>query len=119
MRSNMASTCGSASRPAALIKTVLLEARQERDELVELLRILLLQRSERRHRRRRVHEGPRDGLATEARPDLREGRPRPGIAVLADLVAAQAPGRRRDVLAPLVLRSDLHVDFGRRARDRA
>src|SRR5256885_1544269 len=109
MRSNMASTCGSASRPAVLIARVLLEARQEGDELVELLRVLLLKRGERRHRRRRVHERPRNRLTTEARPDLRERRPRPGVAVLADLVAAETARRRGHVSALRVLRSDLHV----------
>src|SRR5213592_5209001 len=117
MRSNMASTCGSASRPAVLIRIVLLEARQEVDELVELLRVLLLQRGERRHRRSRVDERARDRLTPQARADVGQGRPRACVAVLSDLVAAEAAGRRRDILALLVLWRDLHVDLGRRAGD--
>src|SRR4051794_26679932 len=112
MRSNMASTCGSASRPAVLMRTVLLEAREERDELVELLGVLLLQRRERRHRRSRVDQRARDRLAAQPRPDLREGRPRSGVAVLADLVAAETARGRRDLLALFVLRRHLHVDLG-------
>src|SRR5436190_14071347 len=93
MRSNMASTCGSARRPAELMPRGLLEARQEADELVELLRVLVLQGVERRHRRRRVDERARDRLAAKARADVRERRARAGVAVLADLVTAQASGR--------------------------
>src|SRR5215213_5123612 len=99
MRSNMASTCGSARRPAELIPGGLLQARQELDELVELRRVVLLQRGERRHRRSRVDQRARDRLTPEARPDLSQRRPRAGVAVLADLVAAEATGRGGDFLA--------------------
>src|SRR3954451_23154524 len=99
MRSNIASTCGSARRPAELMPRRLLEARQERDELVELLGALLLQRRERRHRRRRVDERPCDRLAPQARADLRQGRPRSSVPVLADLVTAETAGRCRNVFA--------------------
>src|SRR5215208_893009 len=115
MRSNMASTCGSASRPAVLMTEVLLEAREEGDELVELLRVLPLQRRERRHRRSGVHQRPRDRLTAQTRSDLRQRRSRPGVAVLTDLVAAEAAGRGSEILALLVLRRHLHVDLGRRA----
>src|SRR5438270_6395517 len=119
MRSNIASTCGSARRPAELMPAWLLEARQEGDELLELLRALSLQRRERRHRRSRVEQRPRDCLAAEARPDLRQGRPGTGVAVLANLVAAQAARRRSNILALRVLGRDLHVDLGWRPRDGA
>src|SRR3954453_14155676 len=112
MRSNMASTCGSASRTAVLMREVLLEARQERDELVELLRVLLLQRLERRHRRSWVDQRARDRLAPQARPDVREGRARSGVAVLADLVTAKTAGRGGHVLALHELRRHFHVDLG-------
>src|SRR3982751_3153398 len=107
MRSNIASTCGSASRPAVLMETVLLEARQEGDELVELLRVLALQLRERRHRRRWVHKRARDRLTAEPGADVRERRPRSRVAVLADLVAAEAAGRCDGLLALLVLRRHL------------
>src|SRR4051812_12782917 len=113
MRSNIASTCGSARRPAELMPRGLLQAREESHELLELLRVLLLERSERRHRRGRVEQRARDRLTPEARPDLSKRRPGSGVAVLADLVAAQTAGRRRHLLALLVARRDLHVDLGR------
>src|SRR3954447_3537286 len=118
MRSNIASTCGSARRPAELIALKLLQAREEVDELVELLGVPLLQRGERRHRRSRVHERPRDGLATETRADLRERGAGSRVAVLADLVAAETARRGSDLFALLVLGRPLHVDLGRRAGDR-
>src|SRR3954469_17430061 len=111
MRSNMASTYGSASRPAVLIGEVLLEARQEVDELVELLGTLLLQRRKRRHRRSRVHERPCDRLTAQARADVGEGRPRAGVAVLADLVAGETARGGGDLLATLVLWRNLQGDF--------
>src|SRR4051812_11905637 len=117
MRSNIASTCGSARRPAELMRRRLLEARQERDELVELLGALLLQGPERRHRRRRVDERPRDRLTPEARPDIGQRRPGSRVSVLTDLVAAETAGRRRDVFAPLVLGRHLHADLGWRPRN--
>src|SRR3954467_12344205 len=105
MRSNIASTCGSARvpRPAAFTTRELLQRRQEVDELVELLGVLLLHRRERRHRRRGVHERARDRLAAEPSPDFGERRPRSAVAVLADLVAREAARGRSDVLALLVL----------------
>src|SRR3954452_16631140 len=106
MRSNIASTCGSARRPAELMSRVLLQAREEADELVELLGVVLLQRRECGHRGRRVDERPRDCLAAEPSADVRERRPGAGVAVLADLVAAQAARGRHGVLALLVLRRD-------------
>src|SRR3954447_23578184 len=117
MRSNIASTCGSASGPEELMRRGLLQARQEVDELVELLGALLLQRREGRHRRRRVDERPRNRLAAKARPDLGQGRPGASVAVLADLVAAEAARGRRDVLALRILRRHLHVDLGWRPRN--
>src|SRR3954451_23764152 len=99
MRSNIASTWGSARRSAELMPRGLLQARQEADELVELLGIVLLECRERRDRRSRIDERPRDRLSSEAGPDLCQGRPGTRVAVLADLVAAKAAGRRGDVLA--------------------
>src|SRR6476659_1740575 len=113
MRSNMASTCGSASRPAVLIERVLLEARQEVYELVELLGTLLLQGREGRHWRSRIHERPCDRLAAQARADRCQRRPRAGVAVLADLVAGQAARGGGDLLAALVLWRNLQGDLGR------
>src|SRR3954447_24075749 len=101
MRSNIASTCGSARRPAELMPRGLLQARQEADELVELLGVLLLQRRERRHRRSRVQQRPRNRLTAQTRTDLRERRPGARVAVLADLVAAQAARGGGNLLALL------------------
>src|SRR3954447_13303541 len=114
MRSNIASTWGSARRPAELIREVLLQTRQEVDELVELLGVRLLERRERRHRWSRVDQGSGDRLAPQPRADVREGRPRPRVAVLADLVTAKAAGGRHRIFALLVLRGHLHVDLRRR-----
>src|SRR5947209_5595280 len=110
MRSNIASTWGSARRPAELMTEGLLQARQERDELVELLRVLIVQGLERRHRRSRVEQRPRNRLTPEPRPDLGQWRSRAGVAVLADLVAAETARRGDRILALLVLRRHLHVD---------
>src|SRR3954453_20040725 len=112
MRSHRASTGGSARvrRPAAFTTRGLLEGRQEVDELVELLRILLLQPPERRHRRGRVQERASDRAAPQTCADVRQGRARAGVAVLADLVAGEAARRGDGLLALLVLRRDLEVD---------
>src|SRR3954452_19200810 len=110
MRSNIASTCGSARRPEELMPRGLLQARQEIDELVELLRIVLLQGRERRHRRGRGYEGAGDGLLCPPRADRGGGGPGARVAVLPDLVAAEAAGRGDRVLAPLVLRRNLEID---------
>src|SRR3954451_13438793 len=110
MRSNIACTCGSESVPLRAppaeeveFTARLLERAEVVDQLVELLRIALLEARVRRHRRGRVHERARDGLAREAAGDVRQLRARPGVAVLADAVAAQAARRRHHVLAALVL----------------
>src|SRR3954471_17396597 len=73
MRSNIASTCGSARRPAELMPRGLLQARQEVDELVELLGVLLLQRRERRHRRGRGDQRPRERPAGGGLAGARQG----------------------------------------------
>src|SRR4051794_38748657 len=119
MRSNIASTWGSARRPGELMPRGLLQARQEVDELVELLRFGLLQRRERRHRRSGVDERPRDRLLAEARADRRQRRPGTRVAVLAELVAGEAARRGHGFLAALVLRRDLQGDLRRRPRDRS
>src|SRR4029079_14662653 len=104
MRSNIARTWVSSNRPGRpscatgagfpgppalwLAGTApLLELREEVDDRIELLRRQVL---ERRHRRRRVHERARDALPGKARGDVGEVRPRPGVAVLTDLVTGQA-----------------------------
>src|SRR5438445_11509431 len=104
MRSNIARTCAASSLPACTpgggvdairgapalgrAATVpLLELGQEVDDRIELLRRQAL---EIRHRRCRVDKRARDPLARQARGDVREIRPGPCVAVLAELVAGQA-----------------------------
>src|SRR5215210_12429 len=100
MRSNIARTCSSGRVPAApgpairplLMSRPLLERAEEVDQLVELLRVVLAELRVRGHRRGRVDERARDRLARQPCADLRELRAGPAVAVLADLVAAQAAG---------------------------
>src|ERR1044072_6589007 len=107
MRSNISRTCGSgrvpeAGAPAALVGSVLRAHRgDEVDELVELLGLLLSLLRGRRHRRGGVHERARDRVAAEAVADVRQVRTE-GVAVLADLVAAQAARRGQHLRALLV-----------------
>src|SRR5690349_16961113 len=119
MRSNIARTCGSSKvpeaappaatwpcrsviGPSALVAAV--ERAEEVHEIVELLRVVLLEAAVRRHRRGRVLERAADRLAWQALADLGQFRARPGVPVLADLVAAETAGGRHHVLAVLVLR---------------
>src|SRR4051795_6516405 len=111
MRSNIARTWGSDSLPrvsagAAVLMTDLLEAREKVDESVELLGVLLLKVGERRHRGRGIHERAGDRVARQSRPDMGQVRARPGVAVLADLVAALTTRLGRHRLPPRVLRGD-------------
>src|SRR2546428_10284324 len=102
MRSNIARTCDSGSVPLRAVPTpprgasviaALPQRAEEVDQLVELRGVPLAQAREGRHRRSGVDERTGDRRARQSRPDLREARPRPGVAVLADLVAGQAAGR--------------------------
>src|SRR5215212_291194 len=112
MRSNIARTWVSGRVPEAgrspllRLRTsllVALEGRYVLDELVELLGLLFLQGPERRHRWRGIDQRPGDRVLAEALADLRQvGTER--VAVLADLVAAQAARRGGDLFALLVLR---------------
>src|SRR3954471_22055490 len=111
MRSNIARTCGSSrvpgARPPRLVMPETLpgpaELSEERDERVELVRRALLQPGERRHRRGRVDERPRDRLGRQPRRDVGEVRPRPVVAVLADLVTCETARLADDELALLEL----------------
>src|SRR5690242_3781927 len=100
MRSNIARTCPSSRVPlrAAELNGLLvaLELRQERDERLLLLRRQVL---EGRHRRRRVVKCALDRAREQLGADVGQMRPRPVVAVLADLVARKAAGLRRDQLA--------------------
>src|ERR1035441_788206 len=121
MRSNIARTCPACSFPACLPSDVegaprgaparwragmgrLLAQREEIDDRCELLRWQVLERG---HRRRRVHERASDPLPRQSRGDVREVRPRSGVAVVADLVACKAARLRHHLLAGFV--------FGERA----
>src|SRR3954453_11395460 len=116
MRSNIARTCPSSGVPlrAAELNRLLvaLELRQERDE-----RLLLLRRQVPvgRHRGRRVLERALDRARGQLGADVGQVRARAVVAVLADLVAREAAGLRRDLLARLVLLGHLEVDLVRRA----
>src|SRR4051794_12561994 len=115
MRSNIARTWGSDSLPrvsagAAVLMTALLQAREEVDECVELLRVLLLEGDERRHRRGGVHERARDRVPRQPSANVRQLGPRPGVAVLSDLVAALAARLRGHGSALLVLGRHLQRD---------
>src|SRR5215203_2490075 len=121
MRSNIAFTCVSGSVPDAGVPTVTsaLLASQRcdvLDELLELLGVLLLKRPVRRHRRGGVHERARDRGHAEPVADVGEVRAE-GVAVLADLVAAEAAGRGHHLLAALEAPGRRLVDLGRRAGD--
>src|SRR5437764_6786949 len=123
MRSNIARTWSSGSVPPreAATRSALIslpERAQEVDELGELLGVALAQCRERRHRGSRVEQRPSDRLLWQPRADLRELGTRAGVAVVADLVAPQAAGRRRDGLAGLEARRDAHLDRRRRSRHR-
>src|SRR3954462_9965490 len=111
MRSNIASTCGSARRPEELMPRGLLQARQEIDELVELLRIVLLQGRERRHRRGGGHRGAGGGPLGGAGCGRRAGSGGGGVggggpgacfAFPPFFGPAGAAGRGDRVFAPLV-----------------
>src|SRR5688572_14307407 len=102
MRSNIAFTWMSGSVPDAGVPPLTsalvgLQRRDVIDELVELLGVLALERRVRRHRWRRVHERARDRVLSERVADVRQVRPE-RVAVLADLVAAQAAGRGHHLL---------------------
>src|SRR5258708_34224981 len=103
MRSNIARTCPASSFPAPapwlLAMGRLLGLIEEGDDVVELLRGQVL---ERRHRRRRVDQRARDRLTRQPIADLRQVRPRPGVAVLPDLVTPQAAALRPRPLARFV-----------------
>src|SRR3712207_739710 len=106
MRSNIACTWLSGSVPELTRPPLLLFGLQRRhvvDELVELLRVLLLKRPEARHRRRRVDQRARDRVGTQPVADVGQRRAE-RVAVLADLVAAQAARGGGDLLALLELR---------------
>src|SRR5215218_8569327 len=117
MRSNIARTCGSGSVPVEL--TPLAERGEVLDELAELLRILLRETAVRRHRRRRVEQRPPDRGRSEPVADLGQLRPRPGVSVVADPVAAKAAGGCRDAPARLQTRRGLELDLRRGAGQRA
>src|SRR3954468_18780472 len=72
----------------------LLELREEGDDVLELFGRQVLERG---HRRRRIDERACDRLPWQTVPDLRQVRPGPGVAVVADLVAGEtarlSPGR--------------------------
>src|SRR4051795_3325612 len=102
MRSNIARTCPSSRVPAAGSVIALAKLREEVDEVVELLGIVLLEPGERGHRRRGIHQRSGDRLPGQSRSDLGQVRARAAVPVLADLVAGQAAGLRRDELPGLV-----------------
>src|SRR3954452_9779598 len=87
-------------------------------ELVELLRLLLLEPLDVRHERWRVHERPRDRLAAEPVTDVGEVRAE-RVAVLTDLVAAQAAGGGHHLLPLLELGFGLERDLTGRSGERA
>src|SRR6185312_15254157 len=112
MRSNIARTCGSSSVPVAgsdslvppcavmrAFPTALLELAEERDERSELRGLRLGEALERRHRRGRVAQRLRDRGCGQRPADLRQVRPGPVVAVLADLVAGEAARLRNDELS--------------------
>src|SRR5919106_3474144 len=133
MRSNIARTCVSGSVPDAGVPPLIwscassglgpvgsgslllaLERRYVLDELVELLGVLPLERRIGRHRRGRVYERARDCVRPESSPYLGQVGS-DGVAVLADLVAAEASRGGRDLLSLLVLRRHCELDLGGRA----
>src|SRR5215204_6445752 len=125
MRSNIARTWNSGRVPDAGVPLLIgpaallaLERSYVLDELVELLRVLVEERPIGGHRGRRVHEGPGDRLRPQPLSDLGQ-RGAECIAVVADLVAAQAARGRGDLLALLVLRRSGQLDLGRRAGERS
>src|SRR5687768_12692703 len=87
-------------------------------ELIELLGVVLLHLPVGRHRRRGVHERARDGVLAEPRADIGEARPE-RVAVLTDLVAAEATRGGRDRLALLEPWRRGLVDLRRRAGEGA
>src|SRR6266516_3420983 len=103
-------TSGVAARGPALAASV--ERGEEVSELVELFR---RQVPEGGHYARADFDRANDRGARDALRDVRQLRPRPVVAVLAQLVAGEAARRGDDLLAALVARRDLHVDLGRRA----
>src|SRR3954471_19412546 len=120
MRSNIAWTWGSESVPLrASLMRGLLQRSEIADERLEVLRLTLLQARVRRHRCRRVDQRALDRLAREASRDLREVRPRPGVAVVAHAVTAEAARRGHHVLAVLELWRGFQLDRGRRPGKRA
>src|SRR3954470_12642536 len=117
MRSNIARTWFSGSVPAACadigvaaLVVPALERGYVADQLVELLRLLLLQPLEVGHERRRVDQRAGDRLAAEAVADVGQVGTE-GVAVLTDLVAAQAAGGGHHFLAALELRFGLERDL--------
>src|SRR4051812_45813217 len=127
MRSNIARTCGSSRVPGArpprlvmpetLLSPVAAELPEERHQRVELVRRALLQPGERGHWRGRVDQRPRDRLGRQPRRDVGEVRPRPVVAVLADLVTCETARLADDELALLELgegRATLRGDARRR-----
>src|SRR5918999_3511432 len=120
IRSNIARTCGSERVPAAEERVAaggslidrsaeLLERGDVVDQLVELLGLVLSEARVGGHRRGGVHEGACDGVSLQPLADLGERRPE-RVAVLADLVAAEAARRRRHLLALLELGRRLQLD---------
>src|SRR5581483_5934371 len=100
MRSNIWRTCASANVPVAPVtRDLLLQLTEEEDERPELLGLLGGQALERRHRRRRIPERLGDRVLRDLRGHVRELRPRPVVAVLADLVTGQAARLADDELA--------------------
>src|SRR5436305_9438868 len=100
MRSNIARTCssgrvpvpGPAIDPSLMPVRPLLERAEEVDQLVELLRVLLAKLRVGGHGRGGVDQRPGDRLTWQPRADLGELGTGPGVAVVADLVAAEAAG---------------------------
>src|SRR4051794_4192061 len=87
----------------------------KRGEEVDQRGLLVLRKVlERRHRRRRVLERAPDRALLELVAYVGQMRSRTVIAVLADLVAGEATGLRRDELALLEVGRDVHVDRVRR-----
>src|SRR5215213_5029664 len=110
MRSNIASTCGSESVPlraspaeAWLMTRLLAQVPEEVHDFFELLGVALAEPRVRRHRGSRVDQRAGDRLARQLAADVAQVRARPGVAVLADPVAAEAAVRGHEVLAALVL----------------